>query len=104
MEKEEKSAEISQITENSRVHCINNINLKNDETLTVTYGSDKISVKIETSNTVNDSDSAINTDSGSETGKLPEADSMIRANLYVNTLFFVTGATDQMTNQPFFNL
>ena len=56
------------------------INLKNDETLAVRYGSDKISVKVDTSKTVNDSDSAINTHSGSETGKLSEADStMIKA-------------------------
>ena len=57
-----------------------NINLKNDETLAVRYGSDKISVKVDTSKTVNDSDSAINTNSESETGKLSEADStMIKA-------------------------
>ena len=66
LEKVEKSVERSQTTSNSWVPCIHDINLKNKEGLAVTNVSDNLSVKVDTNETVNDSDSAINTDSGSD--------------------------------------
>ena len=66
LEKVEQSVERSQTTSNSWVPCIHDINLKNKESLVGTNVSDNLSVKVDTNETVNDSDSAINTDSGSD--------------------------------------
>ena len=63
LEKVEQSVERSQTTSNSWVPCIHDINLKNKESLVGTNVSDNLSVKVDTNETVNDSDSAINTDS-----------------------------------------
>jgi hypothetical protein len=78
LEKEEKSVMSPEITGNSRVPCILNMNLKNDETFC--RSSENLPVKLDTSDKLNDSDSAINTDSGSESSKLSGTDlTMIEA-------------------------
>ena len=56
LEKVEKSVERSQTTSNSWVPCIHDINLKNKEGLAVRNVSDNLSVKVDTNETVNDSD------------------------------------------------
>ena len=66
IEKEGISAEISQLTANLKVPCIHKINTKKEETVAVTHVSDNHSTKEDINDTVNHSDSAINTDSGSD--------------------------------------
>ena len=71
LQKEEKSEERSQITPNLWVPCIHNLSVKNYETLI--HNSDNIPVNVVT----NDSDSAINTDSGSDSSKPSKTDSTL---------------------------
>jgi hypothetical protein len=77
LEREENSVKISQIAANSWVPSIHNKNLKSEETIVATHGSDNMSTKEE-------SDSAINTDSGSECGRLYEADFTLIGAKYSN--------------------
>ena len=76
LQKEDKSEERSQITPNLWVPCIHNLSVKNYETRI--HNSDNISINVVT----NDSDSAINTDSGSESSKPSKTDyTLIKAKL-----------------------
>ena len=75
IKKKEISEERSPKTPNLWIPCFYNISVKNDETFI--HSSDNISVKVVTNDKLNDSDSAINTDSGSDSSKPSEGDSTL---------------------------
>ena len=74
-QKLEKREQPNQETAISKFPVLLNYNLNNNKTLLVSSERAKLSVKVNTNDIVNDSDSAINTDSGSESGKLSETGS-----------------------------